>query len=59
MASEPLVKDPIAFEWGPDGKLWVVEMGDYPLGLETTQQLLIRTAVDVIWQTCRVFVLHP
>jgi putative membrane-bound dehydrogenase-like protein len=34
VASEPLVKDPIAFEWGADGKLWVVEMGDYPLGLD-------------------------
>jgi putative membrane-bound dehydrogenase-like protein len=33
-ASEPLVKDPIAFEWGPDGRLWVVEMGDYPLGVD-------------------------
>src|SRR5258708_5665253 len=32
MAAEPLVADPIAFEFGPDGKLWVVEMGDYPLG---------------------------
>jgi len=31
-AAEPLVKDPIAFEWGADGRLWVVEMGDYPLG---------------------------
>ncbi len=34
VAAEPLVQDPIAFEWGPDGKLWVVEMGDYPLGLD-------------------------
>jgi putative membrane-bound dehydrogenase-like protein len=34
MASEPLVQSPIAFAWGPDGKFWVVEMGDYPLGLE-------------------------
>ncbi len=34
MAAEPLVMDPIAFAWGPDGKLWVVEMGDYPLGLD-------------------------
>src|SRR5260370_1402751 len=34
MASEPLVLDPIALEWGTDGKLWVVEMGDYPLGLD-------------------------
>jgi putative membrane-bound dehydrogenase-like protein len=28
------VKDPIAMEWGADGKLWVVEMGDYPLGVD-------------------------
>ena len=34
MASEPLVRDPIALEWGADGKLWVVEMGDYPLGTD-------------------------
>jgi putative membrane-bound dehydrogenase-like protein len=34
MAAEPLVQDPIAFAWGPDGKFWVVEMGDYPLGID-------------------------
>ncbi len=34
VACEPLVQDPIAFEWGADGKLWVVEMGDYPLGVD-------------------------
>jgi putative membrane-bound dehydrogenase-like protein len=34
VVSEPLVQDPIAFAWGPDGKLWVVEMGDYPLGVD-------------------------
>jgi putative membrane-bound dehydrogenase-like protein len=34
VAAEPLVQDPIAFAWGPDGKLWVVEMGDYPLGAD-------------------------
>ena len=34
MAAEPLVQDPIAFAWGPDGKFWVVEMGDYPLGVD-------------------------
>lgn len=32
VAAEPLVRDPIAFAWGPDGRLWVVEMTDYPLG---------------------------
>jgi putative membrane-bound dehydrogenase-like protein len=34
VVAEPLVQSPIAFAWGADGKLWVVEMGDYPLGLE-------------------------
>lgn len=34
VAAEPLVMDPIAVDWGPDGKLWVVEMADYPLGLD-------------------------
>ena len=33
IAAEPLVKDPVAFAWGADGKLWVVEMADYPLGI--------------------------
>ena len=33
-AAEPLVLDPIAFDWSADGRLWVVEMGDYPLGAD-------------------------
>ncbi|PYM16818.1 MAG: dehydrogenase, partial [Verrucomicrobia bacterium] len=33
VANEPLVVDPVAFDWGPDGKFWIVEMRDYPLGL--------------------------
>ncbi|MBM4090971.1 MAG: dehydrogenase, partial [Planctomycetes bacterium] len=32
VCAEPMVRDPIALDWGPDGKLWVVEMGDYPRG---------------------------
>ena len=32
VAAEPLVMDPVIFDWGPDGKLWVAEMADYPLG---------------------------
>ena len=34
VACEPLVMDPVAFDWGLDGRLWVVEMADYPLGLD-------------------------
>ncbi|HTL17911.1 MAG TPA: PVC-type heme-binding CxxCH protein, partial [Patescibacteria group bacterium] len=33
-AREPEVVDPVAFDWGPDGRLWVVEMRDYPLGMD-------------------------
>ncbi|HEV3024283.1 MAG TPA: PVC-type heme-binding CxxCH protein, partial [Pirellulales bacterium] len=32
VAAEPLVHDPVAIAWGADGKLWVVEMADYPKG---------------------------
>lgn len=34
VASEPLVQDPVAFDWDASGRLWVVEMRDYPLGLD-------------------------
>jgi len=34
VAAEPLVMDPIDLAWGPDGKMWVVEMADYPLGVD-------------------------
>jgi putative membrane-bound dehydrogenase-like protein len=34
VVAEPLVMDPVAFAWGADGKFWVVEMADYPLGID-------------------------
>jgi len=33
VASEPQLLDPVAFDWDTQGRLWVVEMADYPLGL--------------------------
>ncbi|MDF1756231.1 MAG: HEAT repeat domain-containing protein [Verrucomicrobiales bacterium] len=33
IASEPQLLDPVAFDWDTRGRLWVVEMADYPLGL--------------------------
>lgn len=33
-AAEPLIVDPVAIDWGADGKLWVCEMHDYPAGLD-------------------------
>jgi putative heme-binding domain-containing protein len=34
VAQEPLTMDPVAFEWDERGRLWVAEMGDYPLGMD-------------------------
>jgi putative membrane-bound dehydrogenase-like protein len=34
MAAEPMVRDPVAIDWGADGRLWVVEMADYPSGMD-------------------------
>ena len=32
IASEPQVIDPVAIDFGPDGRVWVAEMNDYPAG---------------------------
>lgn len=34
VVAEPLVTSPVAIDFGSDGKLWVVEMADYPMGLD-------------------------
>ncbi len=34
VACEPQVLDPVAFDWDAKGRMWVVEMADYPLGLD-------------------------
>ena len=34
VAAEPLVLDPVAFDWDEHGRLWVVEMADYPNGMD-------------------------
>lgn len=34
VAAEPVVLDPVAFDWDTEGRLWVVEMADYPLGMD-------------------------
>lgn len=33
-AAEPEVVDPASFAWGADGRLWVVEIRDYPSGID-------------------------
>ena len=34
VAAEPMVRDPINLAWGADGRMWVVEMADYPSGMD-------------------------
>ena len=34
VAAEPLVQDPVFVDWGEDGRMWVVEMRDYPLPVD-------------------------
>jgi len=34
VAAEPLLLDPVAFDWDERGRLWVVEMADYPNGMD-------------------------
>lgn len=34
IAAEPLLLDPVAFDWDERGRLWVIEMSDYPLGMD-------------------------
>ncbi len=34
VAAEPMVQDPINLAFGFDGKIWIVEMSDYPLGVQ-------------------------
>ena len=33
-AAEPVVLDPVAFDWDEQARLWVIEMADYPLGMD-------------------------
>ena len=56
VAAEPLVQDPINIAFGPDGKLWVVEMGDYPQGERGGRiKFLTDTDGDSRYDTATVF----
>jgi putative membrane-bound dehydrogenase-like protein len=46
VASEPLIEDPVNFEWGADGSLWVVEMHDYPTGVNGKPAGIIKKLKD-------------
>ena len=39
VASEPLIQDPVAIDWDPDGRMWAVEMPGYMLDITATREL--------------------
>jgi putative membrane-bound dehydrogenase-like protein len=46
VAAEPVVVDPIALDWGADGRMWVVEMRDYPSGVDGQSGGTVRVLED-------------
>ena len=45
VASEPMVRDPVAIDFGPDGKVWVAEMIDYGFNVREQNPPLGRITV--------------
>ncbi len=46
VAGDALVQSPVAIDFGPDGRLWVVEMFDYPSGAEGGGRLKVLEDTD-------------
>ncbi|MBK8090423.1 MAG: c-type cytochrome [Verrucomicrobiaceae bacterium] len=48
VAAEPLVQDPIFIDWDAQGRMWVVEMGDYPFHVHqgVTHSGRVKTLTD-------------
>jgi putative membrane-bound dehydrogenase-like protein len=61
VAAEPLIADPVNFAVGADGRLWVVEMGDYPRGEDGQEKpggrvkVLDDTDADGRYDKCSLF----
>ncbi len=61
VAAEPQVLDPVAFDWDAQGRLWVVEMADYPMGMDGAGQpggrirCLTDTDGDGYYESSRLF----
>ncbi len=61
VAAEPLIVDPVAIDFAPDGSMWVAEMHDYPEGVAGDFQpggsvrLVRDTNSDGVFDTSTVF----
>jgi putative membrane-bound dehydrogenase-like protein len=60
-AAEPLIADPVAIDFGPDGRLWVADMTDYTHGVDEefaqtgTVRVLTDADGDGHYDQCTVF----
>jgi len=43
VAAEPLIHDPVAFDWDVQGRMWVIEMGGYPSGAGQPRRAMAST----------------
>lgn len=46
LAGEPMIQDPVNIAFGIDGSVWIVEMSDYPLGVEGGGQVKLLRDTD-------------
>src|SRR6185503_7053119 len=51
VASEPLVFEPVAMAFDPDGRLWVVEMRSYMLDIDAKGETLPMSDIAVLEDT--------
>ncbi len=47
VAAEPTVTDPVFIDWGEDGRMWVVEMHDYPFAVDGKPGGVVKRLEDV------------
>ncbi|MFO0939388.1 MAG: PVC-type heme-binding CxxCH protein [Pirellulales bacterium] len=56
VAGEPFVQDPVAIAWDSHGRLFVVEMGDYPVGpIDGKIKLLLDNNGDGVIDEAKIF----
>ena len=51
VASEPMIQEPVAIDWDPDGRLWVVEMPGYMEDMPATTERQPSGRVSVLEDT--------
>ena len=53
VASEPMIQEPVAIDWDPDGRLWVIEMPGYMEDMPATTEREPSGRVSVLEDTNR------